>query len=348
MTIQDAIQVQPHPRPRRTHRVGVAAGDPRLPRVRRRRRRSRSRSRRRTATHRAGRPAGRHARRGTAVGRRPSRRRTGSRSRARRSRSRASRRSSTAAGPARSWRCPTTATAPRPPPPTSSSAPTTSVPTSRPPRAEPAPSHVGRVHPVPRSARRDRLPDRQRGTTDRLLTGGDIDPESMQRGRDGDLWVGDEFGPWILHFDSKGRLLDPPFPMPGGLQSPNNPHLPVGQPATQPEQPGHRGDGDLAERQVPVRRARGRQRSPTPVDPLRRYIFEFSVKDEAFTGRTWQYHVENTANLVADMAALDRHHLVLIERDAGRGLTACSGTSTRSTCATSTRRDSSRRSSSST
>jgi glycerophosphoryl diester phosphodiesterase len=34
-------------------------------------------------------------------------------------------------------------------------------------------------------------------TRRRLLTGGDIDPESLQRGRHGDLWVGDEFGPWI-------------------------------------------------------------------------------------------------------------------------------------------------------
>ncbi len=57
-------------------------------------------------------------------------------------------------------------------------------------------------------------------------------------------------------------------------------------------------------------------------DQLRRYIFEFSIKDEAFTGRTWQYHVENIAHLVADMAALSEHRLVLIERDGGRGLTA--------------------------
>src|SRR3954447_616676 len=38
-------------------------------------------------------------------------------------------------------------------------------------------------------------------TTSRLLTGGDIDPESLQRGAHGDLWVGEEFGPWLLHFD---------------------------------------------------------------------------------------------------------------------------------------------------
>ena len=40
------------------------------------------------------------------------------------------------------------------------------------------------------------------GSSERLLTGADIDPESMQRAPDGDLWVGDEFGPWILHFSA--------------------------------------------------------------------------------------------------------------------------------------------------
>jgi glycerophosphoryl diester phosphodiesterase len=158
-------------------------------------------------------------------------------------------------------------------------------------------------------------------TTDRLLTGADIDPESMQRGRDGDLWIGDEFGPWILHFDSKGRLLDPPFAMPGGLQSPSNPFL-GGQPATQPGSRGIEAMAISPNGRFLYAALEGPTVADTPVDPLRRYIFEFSVKDETFTGRTWQYHVENTANLVADMAALDRHHMVVIERDGGRGVTA--------------------------
>ncbi len=54
-------------------------------------------------------------------------------------------------------------------------------------------------------------------TSDRCLTGSDIDPESMQRARNGDYWVGDEFGPWILHFDKAGVLLDAPYPVPGHL-----------------------------------------------------------------------------------------------------------------------------------
>lgn len=50
--------------------------------------------------------------------------------------------------------------------------------------------------------------------------------------------MGDEFGPRILHFDHSGVLLDPPYPVPGGLLSPNNPLLPAG---TAPTQPNSRG-----------------------------------------------------------------------------------------------------------
>ena len=35
----------------------------------------------------------------------------------------------------------------------------------------------------------------EQATAERILTGADIDPESIQRDRRGDLWVGDEFGP---------------------------------------------------------------------------------------------------------------------------------------------------------
>lgn len=159
-----------------------------------------------------------------------------------------------------------------------------------------------------------------RGATDRFLTGGDIDPESLQRGRNGDLWVGDEFGPWILHFDSSGRLLDAPVPMPGDLKSPNNPFLVPGQPATQPNSRGLEAMAISPNGKFLYPALEG----ATVADPdqSRRHIFEFSIKDKEFTGRQWEYRVEAAANMVSDMAALDSHKLVLIERDGGKGLTA--------------------------
>ena len=60
----------------------------------------------------------------------------------------------------------------------------------------------------------------------RLLTGFDFDPESVQVARDGTFWIGEEFGPFVLHADRQGRLLDAPIAAPG-LKSPQNPTLDV-------------------------------------------------------------------------------------------------------------------------
>ena len=57
---------------------------------------------------------------------------------------------------------------------------------------------------------------------DRVLTGNDLDPESIVRVADGTYWIGDEFGPFLLHFDRAGRLLDAPVPLPG-VFAPENP-----------------------------------------------------------------------------------------------------------------------------
>jgi glycerophosphoryl diester phosphodiesterase len=157
------------------------------------------------------------------------------------------------------------------------------------------------------------------GTPGRLLTGGDIDPESLQRGRHGDLWVGDEFGPWILHFDRSGVLLEPPFAMPGGLMSPNNPFL-NGRPSTQPNSRGLEGMAITTNHKLLYAALEGATLADT--DKSRRYVFEFSTKSRAFTGRVLQYRTAAAGNLVSDMAALDHNHLVVIERDAGSGLTA--------------------------
>jgi len=49
---------------------------------------------------------------------------------------------------------------------------------------------------------------------DRVLTGADFDIESMQRTADGTFWFGDEFGPFLIHTDATGKVLDAPFRLP--------------------------------------------------------------------------------------------------------------------------------------
>jgi hypothetical protein len=58
----------------------------------------------------------------------------------------------------------------------------------------------------------------------RWLTGADFDPESFRQAGDGTFYFGDEFGPFLLHTDSTGRLLEPPIPLPG-VRSPQSPLL---------------------------------------------------------------------------------------------------------------------------
>ncbi|SDM24626.1 Por secretion system C-terminal sorting domain-containing protein [Catalinimonas alkaloidigena] len=66
---------------------------------------------------------------------------------------------------------------------------------------------------------------------ERLLTGADFDIESIQRDRDGTLWFGDEFGPFLLHTDAQGKVLEAPIALPDfanegqDVRAPQNPYL---------------------------------------------------------------------------------------------------------------------------
>ncbi|MGD1716444.1 glycerophosphodiester phosphodiesterase family protein [Dapis sp. BLCC M172] len=55
-------------------------------------------------------------------------------------------------------------------------------------------------------------------TSDRLLTGADFDIESFVIDNNGDIWIGEEFGPYILHFDNTGTLLEAPIATPSLTQ----------------------------------------------------------------------------------------------------------------------------------
>jgi hypothetical protein len=164
------------------------------------------------------------------------------------------------------------------------------------------------------------FPIRYEGTATRILTGADIDPESIQRDRRGDLWVGDEFGPWLLHFDAQGRLLEAPIALPDGLVALTNPLAdPDGIEATPPLRP------------ITVNNSRGIEAlALTPNgrtlhvilegavigdDPLSRRIYEFDLHRREWTRLASDYRTEVAGHFVADAQALDSHRLLVIERD---------------------------------
>ena len=87
-------------------------------------------------------------------------------------------------------------------------------------------------------------------TEDRILTGGDFDVESVRRAPDGTFYFGEEFGPFIVHVDARGRVLDAPVPLPR-VFSPDNPFL-LGRTPNLAELERLRGDGALARRKDAV------------------------------------------------------------------------------------------------
>jgi hypothetical protein len=152
-------------------------------------------------------------------------------------------------------------------------------------------------------------------TTERLLTGSDIDPESIQRGRDGELWIGDEFGPWILHFDATGRLLEAPIRMPDGLVSPAN-GLPDAGPVTVNNSRGLEAMAVTANAKSLVFVLEG---AVPGDDPSLRRVYELDLDTRQFT-RHADYRVEAATNFVSDAQSVGGDRLLVIERDGAAAL----------------------------
>ncbi len=149
---------------------------------------------------------------------------------------------------------------------------------------------------------------------DRRLTGADFDIESIVRNPDGTYWIGDEFGPFLLHFSASGALLEAPIALPG-VKAPENPTLG----GATPNLAGSKGFEGMA------RAVDGRHLYPLlegtvsgdPAGTLR--INEFDLRDRAYTGRRWVYRLEAPGNAIGDMIAVDRDRFLVIERDNEQG-----------------------------
>ncbi|MDX2231972.1 MAG: glycerophosphodiester phosphodiesterase family protein [Leptolyngbyaceae cyanobacterium bins.349] len=80
------------------------------------------------------------------------------------------------------------------------------------------------------------------GTSDRRLTGADFDLESFVIARDGTLWFGEEFGPFLLNTDATGKVLSAPVPTPNYFNIPTlngQPPLVIGHRGASGELPEH-------------------------------------------------------------------------------------------------------------
>lgn len=152
----------------------------------------------------------------------------------------------------------------------------------------------------------------------RLLTGADLDTESMQKDKNGNLWFGDEFGPFLVKTNATGTVLRGEIGLPG-VMAPQNPYLGGGT-ANLGASRGFEG--------MAVNRSGDRLytllEGTVAGDPLKSLrMNEFSVDSEAYTGVQYLYGLDAGGTNIGDMTAIDDHRFIVIERNGG---TATSGT----------------------
>lgn len=170
------------------------------------------------------------------------------------------------------------------------------------------------------------------GTKQRYLTGADFDTESFQIA-DGHFWIGDEFGPYLIKADMKGRVravietkVDSKT-----IVSPDHPSV------TTPGAPG----GEL---KFQARRSKGYEGLASSPDGSKLYallegalwdesakayetvdgrqylrVLEFDVKTGQWTGRHWKYVLEANHHAIGDFNMIDATTGLVIERDNGEG-----------------------------
>jgi hypothetical protein len=170
------------------------------------------------------------------------------------------------------------------------------------------------------------------GTKQRYLTGSDFDTESFQIAG-GALWIGDEFGPYLIKADLKGKVQAVFETLVDGkvARSPDHPAV------TTPGAPG-------GEVKFQVRRSKGFEGMASSPDGSKLYallegavwdeaskayemlegkqylrVLEFDVKAERWTGRHWKYVLEANSNAIGDFNMVNDSMGLIIERDNGEG-----------------------------
>ncbi len=163
------------------------------------------------------------------------------------------------------------------------------------------------------------------GTDPRYLTGADFDPESIQRVGD-DLWIGEEFGPFLLRVALDGRVRGVYPTMQNGkeLQSPDNPVVrapaAAGKDFVVARSGGYEGmalqpgTGLLwAMLEKPLAGENGENEGAF----LR--VMAFDPKSASWTGQSFKFALAEGATAIGDFNFIDDTRALVIERDNGEG-----------------------------
>ena len=154
----------------------------------------------------------------------------------------------------------------------------------------------------------------------RPLTGGDIDPESMVVMADGTFWIGDEIGPWLLHFSAAGYLLAPPVETVvadlGTLRSVNHPVVLAGRASANVRASGGF-EGLAASGHGATVKLYALLEKPLPAESDQRdlRLLEFDPRQRQWTGRWWRYRLNSPLFGVGELAGTPAGALLALEHD---------------------------------
>ena len=166
-------------------------------------------------------------------------------------------------------------------------------------------------------------------TPTRYLTGADFDVESIQTLPDGTIMIGDEFGPYLLHFDAQGRLLRVIETILDGetLRTPDHhANLIPANPTAGVAHRVRRSGGYEGMALTPDGRTIWAMMeqplfAPGTNQPEGQFlrVLEFDVGRMAWTGRNLRYRLEPGATAIGDFNMIDERRALVIERDNGEG-----------------------------
>jgi hypothetical protein len=157
-------------------------------------------------------------------------------------------------------------------------------------------------------------------TSKRVLTGADFDIESFQKAPDGSFWFGDEFGPFLLHTNAQGVLLDAPISLPDfdnpgkEIRSPQNPFNKEDSVVRAKTSGGFEGMAITPD---------GKKLITLLEKPLKNQdillIHEFDIASRKYTGVRYQYKLNAKATSIGDFILFNNNQGLVIERDDSQG-----------------------------
>lgn len=168
------------------------------------------------------------------------------------------------------------------------------------------------------------------------LTGAHLDPESFVRLADGSFWLGEEFGPALIHVNAIGHVMEPAVDIPlvpeleaYGRQSkilmtPDHPALRHQAEANHLANLPHSGgiEGLALTPDEKFIYASVEKALTEDPDRTRRIILQFDPQKGTFTGEHRMYHVDAPNVSIASLEAVSNTVLLVLERDTGEGAEA--------------------------